>query len=981
MILLQLVQKDVKSTVCESRSDTLWVSQKKLINETLGVLTVSAKCDDPNAVRLLALLQSFLPTVRVDTALFLNLVSCISAWLDADNTAPNAFLHETMMILWNWALSATSCKYLDSSHARALLAATLLARSPSLDRVSEMLPGDLYTMWVAPVAQALTLGGSHPLALSVGDQTQGKERWRLLFNLFKLLDVSGIQDPLAILELVHYSLNNGPSSDLALLVSLYVRGDALSLSTISTPPPGSTEDDDMDEDDDDSATQTSNVTRPPSTSARPGSQYSKKDLLTMPRLERDLKVQIENLKKCCSALSESNRSPELFELTEMLAKAPWLKWGLQLLDKPGMASGLYVESLAVLLQASTALKPISAVGVLSPLAFNQAFQSKLWEYFQQTTSELALVVFCDLFSHYLVALGDNDFLKSHTTVDLASQIPSVKGVLALDVINSLRTCLFELYWNSPVLASEVTVSNTRGRLLLSGTKLWNVLYERWTRLERTFPFCEESVWWFPHMASRDGDNAVVQGHRSTMDLDEEDMDIDDEDEDDVGRETDLEVLGSSFQDPKIARVLTCIPQALPFGRRLRLFNALLKADKKRVLEAATSIVHSRRGELFPDGSVRERVQIHRSDLYSDSMEKLNSLGSRLKHQIQVSFVNQYGAEEAGIDGGGVFKEFLDDLIKEAFSAKQGSESSSPPLFTATPNETLAVNLDVAGDESLLEHYAFVGRVLAKAVYEGILVEPQFCLPFLNLLLGKTNSMEDLKNYDEEYYKNLNKLKSLSDSDINELGLTFEISIQGDSKGKAPRTVELFPGGSSVQIKSKTQVFSYMHAVSNQLLNIQGARQTRAFLRGFRDIIPASWVRLFSANELQKLIGGDDSIRGIDVAALKKTMGYLGGYHPSQPYIQDFWDILENEFTAEQQRKFLRFMTSCSRQPLLGFGSLEPVPAIQQIRLTEQELSNNSKLPTSQTCFNLLKLPNYQNRALLKEKLLTAVESGAGFELT
>jgi hypothetical protein len=177
------------------------------------------------------------------------------------------------------------------------------------------------------------------------------------------------------------------------------------------------------------------------------------------------------------------------------------------------------------------------------------------------------------------------------------------------------------------------------------------------------------------------------------------------------------------------------------------------------------------------------------------------------------------------------------------------------------------------------------------------------------------------------------------------------------------------------------VFQYTHAVANQLLNVQRAQQTRAFLEGFRSLIPVSWIRLFSAKELQKLISGDDSIRGIDVPSLKRTMNYLGGYHESQPYIQEFWDILENELTPEQQRKFLRFMTSCSRQPLLGFASLEPVPSIQQIRLRDDECTKNSRLPTSQTCMNLLKLPNYQDRQLLKEKLLAAIDSGAGFELT
>ena len=41
----------------------------------------------------------------------------------------------------------------------------------------------------------------------------------------------------------------------------------------------------------------------------------------------------------------------------------------------------------------------------------------------------------------------------------------------------------------------------------------------------------------------------------------------------------------------------------------------------------------------------------------------------------------------------------------------------------------------------------------------------------------------------------------------------------------------------------------------------------------------------------------------------------------------------------------------------------------------------ARLPTASTCFNLLKLPNYQKRVVLKEKLLYAVTSNAGFELS
>ena len=40
-----------------------------------------------------------------------------------------------------------------------------------------------------------------------------------------------------------------------------------------------------------------------------------------------------------------------------------------------------------------------------------------------------------------------------------------------------------------------------------------------------------------------------------------------------------------------------------------------------------------------------------------------------------------------------------------------------------------------------------------------------------------------------------------------------------------------------------------------------------------------------------------------------------------------------------------------------------------------------RLPTASTCMNLLKLPECHDEATLRHKLLYAIESGAGFELS
>ena len=40
-----------------------------------------------------------------------------------------------------------------------------------------------------------------------------------------------------------------------------------------------------------------------------------------------------------------------------------------------------------------------------------------------------------------------------------------------------------------------------------------------------------------------------------------------------------------------------------------------------------------------------------------------------------------------------------------------------------------------------------------------------------------------------------------------------------------------------------------------------------------------------------------------------------------------------------------------------------------------------RLPTASTCMNLLKLPDFKDSVVLKSKLLYAIESEAGFELS
>jgi hypothetical protein len=460
----------------------------------------------------------------------------------------------------------------------------------------------------------------------------------------------------------------------------------------------------------------------------------------------------------------------LFSLTtqSQLASPSWSNWQRE-------ARNAYTGALSTVMTSCSGIKAghNAASPLLAKLAFHESFLLGLW---QRSIQNLPLIkpdspndnvdpsmiaaacevitTFCDAFSHQLLAVNDDDFLnRHHYSVD--EDQPTMNTIPARLVVHALRVVLNDLYWIRPVLASDMTNSLTdpdstlrfqRARLLLSGTKLWNSLYERWCRLYRVVQFCEENCWWFPHLLSRGQhennpiiQSQVISGGQASDGMDESSVgsasmdDGVDEPASISSNDAGGDELANTFRDPKMARVLTYIPQAMPFSRRVNLFNSLLYADKLRTQDETVALRQMMMN--FEDGQVidngRERVTIRRDLLYSDSKLLLNELGKRLKRKVQVTFVNKHGQQEAGIDGGGVFKEFLDDLISDAFlpelvrggNSAEGDDDSDddsvveihPDFFTVTPLQTLTVNTALDGNDSL-SHYEFLGRVLGKAIY-------------------------------------------------------------------------------------------------------------------------------------------------------------------------------------------------------------------------------------------------------------------------
>jgi ubiquitin-protein ligase E3 C len=63
------------------------------------------------------------------------------------------------------------------------------------------------------------------------------------------------------------------------------------------------------------------------------------------------------------------------------------------------------------------------------------------------------------------------------------------------------------------------------------------------------------------------------------------------------------------------------------------------------------------------------LTVRRPQLLQDAYRGFTRLGRNVRAHIQIQFVDQFGNPEAGIDGGGLFKEFITQVSRTAFDPK------------------------------------------------------------------------------------------------------------------------------------------------------------------------------------------------------------------------------------------------------------------------------------------------------------------------
>ncbi|CAH8338587.1 unnamed protein product [Eruca vesicaria subsp. sativa] len=300
----------------------------------------------------------------------------------------------------------------------------------------------------------------------------------------------------------------------------------------------------------------------------------------------------------------------------------------------------------------------------------------------------------------------------------------------------------------------------------------------------------------------------------------------------------------------------------------------------------------------------------------------------------------------------------------------------------------------------IEYFRLLGRVMAKALQDGRLMDVPLSTAFYKLILGQELDLYDIISFDAELGKTLQELRVLVDrkhyleaEDGDNSSVISDLCLRGSriedlcldfTLPGYPEYI-LRPGDDIVDINS---LEDYISLVVDATVKRGVARQIEAFRSGFNQVFDIKSLQIFTPSELDYLLCGRRELWEADT--LVEHIKFDHGYTAKSPAIINLLEIM-GELTADQQRAFCQFVTGAPRLPPGGLAVLNPkLTIVRKHSSTSNAAANGAgasetaddDLPSVMTCANYLKLPPYSTKEIMYKKLLYAINEGQGsFDLS
>jgi len=259
-------------------------------------------------------------------------------------------------------------------------------------------------------------------------------------------------------------------------------------------------------------------------------------------------------------------------------------------------------------------------------------------------------------------------------------------------------------------------------------------------------------------------------------------------------------------------------------------------------------------------------------------------------------------------------------------------------------------------------------LLGIAIYNNTILELRFPRVIFKKLLGKPIDFNDFRDYDPAMAKGFEQMLSMKEEIETVYCRNFVVKYQNVFGQELEYFLLKDEAKSRETQLNNSNRRQYVDLFIQYTLLDAISRPFDAFLQGFKAVCDSELFNKYSAEELELLICGS---KEFDFEAFEGATRYEDGLHKNSRVVRDFWSVA-HDLSDENKRKLLTFCTGSDRVPISGLGGLT---------LTISKNGNdNSKLPTSHTCFNHLLLPEYSSKDILKTRIMTAIQNSEGFGL-
>jgi hypothetical protein len=398
---------------------------------------------------------------------------------------------------------------------------------------------------------------------------------------------------------------------------------------------------------------------------------------------------------------------------------------------------------------------------------------------------------------------------------------------------------------------------------------------------------------------------------------------------------------------------------------LGLSRALHHVQQRTLAQNAHSQEMQRRleGEVAVANIPRQKVRISRQRILESAIKVMNLYGSS-NTILEVEYIGEVGT------GSGPTLEFYAQVaeILRTSEPKLFRQGVPGGMLFPQPYDPEWLQSGKEQAPQVLERFRLLGQIVAKCILDNRLVDIQLH-PFFwrSVLNSGPYSQRCLRDLDPALHTSLQEIRGMSEEAV--AGLCVDFTLPGNPN------IELKPNGASIPL-AISQVDEYVTKVAEVSLVTSIAPQVAAFQTAFSELLPLETCKIWSEVELASLIMGS-SVRDNTFWTTEHLASHIKAQHGFNAASRCFRDLLGamSEFSTEERRRFLTFVTGAPSLPIGGFGGLKPPLTVVKKESPPAPLTPDQFMPSVMTCANYLKLPEYSTAEFLRQKLDVAMREG------